>query len=91
VTATVCALAAETKEDKHLAMIERHKTGNPGKRRVDLMGQMFGELIASMEKTDTDVLGDPFQGANTYGESGQYLTPEEPMRVNDFFAAPKMR
>jgi hypothetical protein len=72
----VCALAAETKEAEYLAMVERHKSGNAGKRGVELMGQMFGELVASMDKTDADVLGDLFQGAITYGEAGQYFTPE---------------
>jgi hypothetical protein len=40
------------------------------------MGQMFGELVAAMDKTDADVLGDLFQEAITYGEAGQYFTPE---------------
>jgi hypothetical protein len=75
-TAMVCALAAETKEAEYLSMIERHKAGKPGKRGCDLMGQMFGELVAAMDKNDADVLGDVFQGAITYGEAGQYFTPE---------------
>lgn len=72
----VCALAAETKEPEYLAMIERHKSGKPGKRGCDLMGQMFGELVAAMDKTDADIIGDLFVGAISYGEVGQYFTPE---------------
>jgi hypothetical protein len=72
----VCALSAETKEAEYLAMIERHKAGKAGKRGCDLMGQMFGELVAAMDKSNADVLGDLFQGAITYGEAGQYFTPE---------------
>lgn len=75
-TAIVCALAAETKEEGYLAMVERHKAGNPGKRGVDLMGQMFGELVSAMEASDADILGDLFRGSITYGEAGQYFTPE---------------
>jgi hypothetical protein len=75
-TAMVCALAAETKEPEYMAMVERHKTGKQGQRGCDLMGQMFGELVAAMDSTDDDVLGDLFQGAITYGEAGQYFTPE---------------
>jgi hypothetical protein len=30
-------------------MVERHKAGKPGQRGVDVMGQMFGELVASMD------------------------------------------
>ena len=64
-TAMVIALAAETKEGEYLAMVGRHKNGKSGKRGVDLMGQMFGELVAAMDKTDVDVLGDLFQGSVT--------------------------
>jgi hypothetical protein len=75
-TAMVCALAAETKEGEYLAMVERHKAGKEGKRGIDLMGQMFGELVNAMSESDADILGDLFQGSITYGEAGQYFTPE---------------
>lgn len=75
-TAMVCALAAETKEAEYLAMIERHTSGKPGRRGCDLMGRMFGELTAAMDRTDADILGDLFVGAISYGEAGQYFTPE---------------
>jgi len=75
-TAMVCALAAATKEGEYLAMVERHKTGKPGHRGVDVMGQMFGELVNAMSGSDSDILGDLFQGSITYGEAGQYFTPE---------------
>lgn len=72
----VCALAAETKEAEYLAMIERHKAGKSGNRGCDLVGEMFGELVAAMDKTDADIIGDLFVGAISYGEAGQYFTPE---------------
>jgi hypothetical protein len=75
-TAMVCVLAAETKEGEYLAMVERHKAGKQGKRGVDVMGQMFGELVNAMTDSDSDILGDLFQGSITYGEAGQYFTPE---------------
>ena len=75
-TAVVCALAAETKEEEYMSMIERHKSGKPGQRGGDLMAQMFGELAIAMSESDADILGDLFQGSITYGEAGQYLTPE---------------
>ena len=74
-TAMVCALAAETKEVEYMSMIERHKKGKHGQRGIDLMPQMFGELVNAMTRTDADILGDLFQGAVTYGESGQYFSP----------------
>lgn len=75
-TAMVCALAAETKEAEYLAMIERHKAGKPGKRGCDLMGEMFADLVMAMDKSDADIIGDLFVGAISYGEAGQYFTPE---------------
>jgi hypothetical protein len=75
-TAMVCALAAETKEGEYLAMVERHKAGKQGQRGIDVMGQMFGELVNAMSDSDADILGDLFQGSITYGEAGQYFTPE---------------
>src|SRR5690349_4351196 len=59
-TAMVCALATETKEAEYLAMVERHKAGKAGKRGCDLMGEMFGELVAAMYKNDADILSDLF-------------------------------
>jgi SAM-dependent methyltransferase len=75
-TAMVCALAAETKEEEYLAMVERHKQGKTGERGIDLISEMFGELVYAMSETDADLLGDLFEGAITYGENGQFLTPE---------------
>ncbi len=74
-TAMVCALAAETKEAEYMLMVERHKKGKHGQRGIDLMPQMFGELVNAMTRTDADILGDLFQGSVTYGESGQYFSP----------------
>lgn len=74
-TAMVCALAAETKEDEYLAMVERHKAGIKGQRGIDLMGQMFGDLINAISREDNDLLGDLFQGSVSYGENSLYVTP----------------
>lgn len=74
-TAMVCVLAAETKEDEYLAMVERHKQGKVGQRGVDLMVEMFGDLVNAITREDVDILGDLFQGAVSYGENGLYVTP----------------
>jgi hypothetical protein len=73
--AMICSLAAETKEEEYLAVVERHKDGEYGRRGIDLMPQMFGELINAISREDNDVLGDLFQGAISYGENSLYLTP----------------
>jgi len=75
-TAMVCALAAETKEAEYMSMVERHKNGQHGRRGVDLMPQMFAELVNAMTRTDADILGDLFQNSITYGEAGQYFSPQ---------------
>lgn len=80
-TAMVCALAAETKEAEYLAMVERHKKGKPGHRGIDVISQMFGELVNAMDRTEADVLGDLFEGSITYGEAGQYFTPASVARL----------
>ena len=79
--AMVSALAAETKEDEYLAMIERHKRGKQGRRGADLMAEMSGQLVNAMTDTDADILGDLFQGAVTYGEAGQYFSPASIARL----------
>lgn len=63
-------------EDEYLQTIEKHKAGSKGKRGVDVLARMFGILVDVTDKTRADILGDLFQGAITYGEKGQFLTPE---------------
>jgi hypothetical protein len=72
----VSALAAETKGGEYLAILARHTAGKKGHRGADLMGHMFGELVNAMSDSDSDILGDLSQGSITYGEAGQYFTPE---------------
>lgn len=74
-TATVSALAAETKEDEYMAMVERHQDGSPGKRSIDLIAKLFAELINAMTRNDADILGDLFQSAISHQESAQFFTP----------------
>lgn len=75
-TATLCALAGGTMEDEYLAMAKRHAEGEKGSRGIDRMAKMFAKLVVAMEQTRRDILGDLFQGGITYGEAGQFLTPE---------------
>lgn len=76
---SVCAMSGGTMEDQYLAVVERHKHGKPGRRGCDSIARAFATLVASMEQTQgemIDILGDLFQGAITYGEAGQFLTPQ---------------
>ncbi len=81
---SVCAMSGGTMEDQYLAVVERHKHGQPGKRGCDSIARAFGTVVASMEQTQgemIDILGDLFQGAITYGEKGQFLTPQPLCRM----------
>lgn len=81
---SVCALGHPLMEDEYLQTVERHKAGAKGKRGIDTMAHMFGNLVAVTEKTRADILGDLFQGGITYGERGQFMTPEA---ISDLMAA----
>jgi hypothetical protein len=75
----VAALSGGRMESQYLDDVKKHSDGKPGKRGCDSIAQMFGVMIQQMEQTRgemKDVLGDLFQGAITYGEAGQFLTPE---------------
>lgn len=68
-------------EQEYLETIEKHKGGRQGKRGVDSLANAFAQLVDAMEKTRADILGDIFQGSITYGERGQFLTPEPIARM----------
>ncbi|QDU10888.1 N-6 DNA methylase [Gimesia aquarii] len=74
--ACVAALAAETMEPAYFEAIQAHTEGSPGKRGVDLFPKFLAQLIESMSEQDQDLLGDLFEGSISYGEKGQFLTPE---------------
>ncbi|WP_310820464.1 N-6 DNA methylase [Stratiformator vulcanicus] len=74
--AVVCSLGHPRMEEEYLDMIARHTDGPKGERGCDKLAEMFGQLVAIMDRTRQDVLGDLFQGAITYGERGQFMTPE---------------
>jgi hypothetical protein len=63
-------------EAQYMAVVKKHSDGKPGKRGCDSIAHAFGALVHAMEETRKDILGDLFQGAITYGEAGQFLTPE---------------
>src|SRR5690606_5218631 len=81
---SVCALGHPLMEEEYLQTIERHKAGTKGKRGVDKLAEMFANLVAITDDTRADILGDLFQGAVTYGERGQFMTPEA---ISDMMAA----
>ncbi len=76
-TVARCALAGQTMEDEYLETISRGYTRGPqGRRGIDTLKVAFHRMIDAMQQTGQDVLGDLFQGAITYGENGQFFTPD---------------
>lgn len=73
---SVCALSGGQMEEQYLATVKKHTEGKPGKRGCDSISHAFGALVNVMEETRKDILGDLFQGGITYGEAGQFLSPE---------------
>ena len=73
---SVCALSAGQMEEAYLKIVSRYADGEKGKRGVDKLAELFAQLIAVMEETRSEILGDLFMGAITYGENGQFYTPE---------------
>jgi hypothetical protein len=73
---SVCALSGGLMEEQYLATVKKHSDGKKGKRGCDSIAHAFGRLVDAMEKTRLDILGDVFQGGITYGEAGQFMSPE---------------
>ena len=75
-TMSVCALSGGQMEDEYLKTVERYTEGEKGKRACDNLAHAFGVLVNAMEETRQDILGDLFMGGVTYGQNGQFFTPE---------------
>ncbi len=71
-------------EAQYLDVVKRYSRGEPGKRGCDSLAKLFGQAVVAMEETHDgmkDILGDLFQGGITYGEAGQFFTPENVGRM----------
>ncbi|MBM3970824.1 MAG: SAM-dependent DNA methyltransferase [Planctomycetes bacterium] len=80
----LCSLSGGRMEDQYLAVVKKHSEGKLGKRGCDSIAELFGKAVAAMEETrgeTKDILGDLYQGAITYGEAGQYFSPEPIARM----------
>lgn len=73
---SVCALSGGEMEDDYLQVVQKHSSGTPGRRGCEVIAKLFGQMMSVMDETRQDVLGDLFQDAITYGEAGQFLTPD---------------
>jgi len=91
-TVARCALAGQTMEDEYHETIQKgYAAGEPGSRGIDTLKAAFHLMIGAMEDTGQDVLGDVFQGAITYGENGQFFTPDSICEVMAKLTVPDQR
>lgn len=75
---SVCALSRGEMEESYLKTVKAY--GEPGgtDRAIDAICEAFAIVVGNPDK---DVLGDVFQGAITFGEAGQFFTPEPVCRL----------
>lgn len=81
----VTALSGGAMEREYLGVVGKYSAGQPGKRGIDSLCELFAGIVAASETTRDDirdVLGDLFEGGISYGEAGQYLTPMPICRLN---------
>jgi hypothetical protein len=72
-----CSLAGGTMEEEYLTTVRKgYDKGEEGCRGIDQIAKTFGKLVFAMEETGQDVLGDIFTSGITYGEGGQFFTPD---------------
>ena len=74
-TAVVAALSLGQLEERYEEAVKRYKNG------PDVFARSLGALILAMEQSQSDILGDVFEGAVSFGEHGQFFTPEELCRM----------
>ncbi|WP_436715426.1 N-6 DNA methylase [Roseiconus lacunae] len=87
-----CALAGGTMEEEYHETIGKGYTeGEPGTRGIDTLKTAIHLLIGAMEDAGQDVLGDMFQDAITYGENGQFFTPDSVCTVMAGLTVPNER
>ena len=74
-----CSLSGGQMEEQYLQVVPQYSEGPRGRRAIDSICELLGRAIAAMEDTRKevkDVLGDLYAGGITYGEAGQYYTPQ---------------
>lgn len=62
--------------DRYMKIIKKYTEGKPGVRAIDHLQRAFSYLMIETEESGKDVLGEIFQAQITYGEHGQFFTPE---------------
>jgi type I restriction-modification system DNA methylase subunit len=64
-------------EDRYLEIVKRYQDDRPqGERAIDFMSSAHTQLCAAVAETGADVLGEIYEACITFGEHGQFFTPE---------------
>ena len=69
--------------DRYMQIVKNYAAGEPGKRPVDNLTRAWGFLVQETLESGKDVLGEIYQAQITYGEHGQFFTPEH---ITDFMS-----
>ncbi len=70
-------------EDEYMKIVKKYSEGEKGSRPVDYMAKAWGLLYKETVETRKDILGEIYQAKITFGEHGQFFTPEH---ITDFMA-----
>ncbi len=62
--------------DRYMEIVKNYSEGKIGERAVDHFKMAFKFLMEETLESGKDVLGEIFQAQITYGENGQFFTPE---------------
>ncbi|MBB6497785.1 N-6 DNA methylase [Methanococcus maripaludis] len=68
---SICSLSGGRMEDEFLKIKSKYN-----ENAFKIFQECFGMLVSSMEIEQCDIIGDLYQGAITYGQNGQFFTPE---------------
>ena len=64
-------------EDRYMEIVKRYADKEPtGKRAIDYFQSAMVELVKETEKTENDVLSEIYMAMITFGENGQFFTPQ---------------
>lgn len=70
--------------ERYMEIVKKYPEGKIGERVIDYMANAFKFLIQETQELQKDVIGEIFQAQITYGENGQFFTPEQ---VTDMMAS----
>ncbi len=70
--------------ERYLEIVEKYKSDKPiGERPIDYLCNAWGLLVKETQEKQKDILGDIYMEMITFGEHGQFFTPEH---ITDFMA-----